>query len=229
VHSGKTLLEAGTDYTVSYEDNTKVGTATVVVTGAGSYSGKATATFQIVSSSLAKATVSVEDATYTGKKLTPKPEVKAGSIVLKEGQDYTVSYEDNKKPGKAIVVVTGKGNFTDSNFATFRIFKATQTIKAKNVAKTFKASAKTKKLAKDKVINLKKTAKVSAKTTLKYKKADKAGGKKIVIDKTTGKITLKKGLKKGTYNVKVKITAPADACYRGADSKTITVKVVVKA
>ena len=41
-------LKAGTDYTVSYANNVKVGTATVKVTGAGSYTGSATATFKIV-------------------------------------------------------------------------------------------------------------------------------------------------------------------------------------
>ena len=41
-------LTKGKDYTVSYKNNRKVGTATVVITGKGAYSGKLTATFKIV-------------------------------------------------------------------------------------------------------------------------------------------------------------------------------------
>ena len=44
----KTLVE-GTDYTVSYEDNVEIGTATVTVTGAGDYAGVSKANFQIES------------------------------------------------------------------------------------------------------------------------------------------------------------------------------------
>ena len=43
---GKTLVE-GTDYTLSYKDNTKAGTATVVITGKGAYTGTKSATFVI--------------------------------------------------------------------------------------------------------------------------------------------------------------------------------------
>ena len=44
--SGKTLKE-GTDYTVTYSNNTNEGTATVKITGKGNYSGSATAEFEI--------------------------------------------------------------------------------------------------------------------------------------------------------------------------------------
>ena len=44
---GKTL-KSGTNYTVAYKNNTKVGTATITVTGKGSYSGKITKSFYIV-------------------------------------------------------------------------------------------------------------------------------------------------------------------------------------
>ena len=54
--SGETLT-AGTDYTVSYADNTDIGTATVTVTGTGDYTGTATATFEIVEQYTVKTTV----------------------------------------------------------------------------------------------------------------------------------------------------------------------------
>ena len=48
VTDGNTILAEGTDYTLSYADNVNVGTATVIVTGMGNYSGIASATFTIV-------------------------------------------------------------------------------------------------------------------------------------------------------------------------------------
>ena len=59
--NGTTLTE-GTDYTVAYADNTEVGTATVTITGAGSYTGTVAATFTIVEAT----TEDEEDGTDTG-------------------------------------------------------------------------------------------------------------------------------------------------------------------
>ena len=43
-----TLLSEGTDYTVSYQNNIQEGTATVIITGMGRYSGTASAAFSII-------------------------------------------------------------------------------------------------------------------------------------------------------------------------------------
>lgn len=48
VKDGDKKLVKGTDYTVSYKNNTKIGTATVIVTGKGKYSGTKELTFNIV-------------------------------------------------------------------------------------------------------------------------------------------------------------------------------------
>ncbi len=42
------VIAEGTDYTVTYSNNTDIGTATVTVTGQGNYTGEVTRTFQIV-------------------------------------------------------------------------------------------------------------------------------------------------------------------------------------
>ena len=47
VKDGSTTLTSGTDYTISYSNNTNVGTATVTVTGKGNYTGTKTANFTI--------------------------------------------------------------------------------------------------------------------------------------------------------------------------------------
>ena len=49
----------------------------------------------------------------------------------------------------------------------------------------------------------------------------------ILVNKTTGKITVKKGTKKKIYTVKIKVTAVGNKNYK-AGSKTVTVKVTVK-
>lgn len=162
---------------------------------------------------------------YTGKAIKPAVSVSG----LTAGTDYKVTYKNNTKAGAtATVTITGIGSYSGTMSKAFKIVKASQTIKAKaNVSKSFKASKKTKKLAKAKTVDLKKLANVSAKTAVKYKKANTAGGKNITMNAKTGKVTLKKGLKKGTYKVKVKLTASANASYNAAKAKTITLKVVI--
>ena len=70
---------------------------------------------------ISKCEFTVKDQTYTGKALKPAVTVKYGSKTLKQGTDYTVSYKNNVKPGTATVTVTGKGDYTGSAKATFRI------------------------------------------------------------------------------------------------------------
>ncbi|MGN0959558.1 MAG: hypothetical protein ACI4OC_02320, partial [Coriobacteriales bacterium] len=94
----------------------------------------------------------------------------------------------------------------------------------KAAASTIKGTAKTIKTKKG-VTAKKYTAKVKAVTSesgavATFKKANTAGKSKITVAKS-GKITIKKGLKKGTYKVKVKGTV-------GASSKTVTAKIVIK-
>ncbi|MBP5604357.1 MAG: fibronectin type III domain-containing protein [Ruminiclostridium sp.] len=48
IKDGDKKLTIGTDYTVSYKNNKNIGTATITVTGKGSYTGTKTVTFRIV-------------------------------------------------------------------------------------------------------------------------------------------------------------------------------------
>ena len=119
---GKTL-KAGTDYTVSgYKNNVNAGTATVTVAGKGSYTGTASGTFAIKPASIAKATVAkVADQAATGKAIEPAPKVTLGGKTLKKGTDYKLSYKNNVLAGTATITVTGKGNYTGTKAATFKI------------------------------------------------------------------------------------------------------------
>ena len=85
VKDGNTLLTEGTDYTLSYsEDTTNVGTVTVTVEGKGNYAGEAEVTYEIL-----KRQVTLESASaskvYDGTPLT-KPEATVGGDGFVEGE-----------------------------------------------------------------------------------------------------------------------------------------------
>ena len=125
--NGKTLKN-GTDYTVSYSNNTKVGTATVKITGKGNYTGSVSKTYSI-KNDFKKATVSgISTKAFTGKNITQSITVKYNGKTLKNGTDYTVSYSNNKNIGTATVKITGKGSYTGTITKTFKINPAKQEI-----------------------------------------------------------------------------------------------------
>ena len=113
-----------------------------------------------------------------------------------------------------------------------------ETTKPAKKANTFKVKAKKpvvkyKNLKKKKqTIALKKAMTVSGvQGTVTYKLSSAKKGKKNVKKyfkvAKNGKITVKKGLKKGTYTVKIKVSAAGNAEYNAA-VKTVTVKIKVK-
>ncbi len=71
--------------------------------------------------SVSKATVTVKDQVYSGKKLTPKVTVKLNARTLVKKTDYTVTYTNNTKIGKATVTIKGKGAYNGTVKATFNI------------------------------------------------------------------------------------------------------------
>jgi len=78
---------------------------------------------------IAKASVSgISTKAFTGKAITQNVTVKIGNTVLKNGTDYTVSYSNNKKVGKATVKITGKGKYGGVITKTFKINPAKQEI-----------------------------------------------------------------------------------------------------
>ena len=165
--------------------------------------------------------------TYNGKSKKPSVIVKDAKGKAIPAANYKIAYSNNVNAGKAKATITFKGGrYEGEKSLAFTISKALQTISANNAAKQLKA--KSGKLAKTRNFSLKSIAKVKAKTAVSYAKANKAGGKRISIDTKTGKVVIKKGLKRGTYKVKVKLTADAGKNYKAAKAKTITLKVVVK-
>ena len=124
---GDRALTEGTDYSVSYLNNTAPGTGSVVLTGMGNYAGTRSLDFTIyapVDLSTAAVVEPIEDQTYTGSALTPAVTVKVGEQTLTEGWDYTVAYANNTNAGEATVTVTGRGDYTGTATAAFTVAPA---------------------------------------------------------------------------------------------------------
>lgn len=169
--------------------------------------------------SIEKVSVSaIPSQTYNGKAKTPSIVVKNGADILKNGTDYTVTYKNNKNAGTAYVLITGKGNYTDTITKTFVINKAAQKISVKKASVKYKASALKKA---KKSFSIKASASGKGKITYKVTSYPSKAKSFISVSKT-GKVTLKKKAKKGTY--KVKVSAASNSNYKST-AKTITIKV----
>ena len=60
------------------------------------------------------------------------------------------------------------------------------------------------------------------------KKGSKSFRKHFKINTSTGKLTVKKGLKKGTYTVKVKVRAAGTKVYKASPEKTVKISIKVQ-
>ncbi|MCM1144856.1 MAG: type I pullulanase [Blautia sp.] len=148
-HKNGEKLALGKDYTVSYKNNIKKGTATVTITPTvrSGYTGKLTARFKITQAELPAAVTSMTGAEKSstagasgawtataavpfspaGAKLTGITPVNKDGIALKEKADYTIVYDkktDYKKAGNVSVILRGKGNYKGDLTVNFTIGKA---------------------------------------------------------------------------------------------------------
>lgn len=124
VKVGGRTLKNGTDFTVSYKNNTEPGTATLSVTGKGNYSGSVSKTFRITARAINDVEVTVPDTVFTGVQVRPDVVVSYGNYQFINNSDYTLSFKDNVNIGTASVVVTGKKHLSGSRTVTFPIEKA---------------------------------------------------------------------------------------------------------
>ena len=213
--NGKTLKN-GTDYTVSYSNNTKVGTAKVTITGKGNYTGSVSKTYSI-KNNFKKATVSgISTKAFTGKNITQSITVKYNGKTLKKGTDYTVSYSNNKKIGTATVKIAGKGSYTGTVTKTFKINPAKQEIQ--------KLTAKSKAFFVDWAQKGSATGyEIQYATNSKFTRAKKV----TITNNKTDKTTVSKLSGKKKYYVRVRsYTTVKGTKYYGAwsASKSVTTK-----
>ena len=213
--NGKTLKN-GTDYTVSYSNNTKVGTAKVTITGKGNYTGSVSKTYSI-KNNFKKATISgISNKSYTGKNITQSITVKYNGKTLKKGTDYTVSYSNNKSIGTATVKITGKGSYTGTITKTFKINPAKQEIQ--------KLTAKSKAFFVDWAQKGSATGyEIQYATNSKFTSAKKV----TITNKKTDKTTISKLSGQKKYYVRVRsYTTVKGTKYYGAwsASKSVTTK-----
>lgn len=135
---------------------------------------------------------------------------------LKEGTDYLVVVAKITNAGKYIVTtqVIGIGHYegTIAKKVTVTMKKAKQKLK-----NTKKRKVKYKKVKKKKV-KIKLKVKSTGTGKIKYKRVSK----KLKVSKK-GKVTIRKGTKKGTYKVKVK--AYANGNYKATKWKKIKIRI----
>ena len=117
------VLAENTAYTLTYASNIELGTATITITGIGSYEGTATKTFVICQINIKDASISGlnEHYDYTGSAITPEITVTIGETVLVKDTDYTITYSSNTAKGTATITLTGTGNYEGTKTVTFII------------------------------------------------------------------------------------------------------------
>ena len=124
---GDKTLASGTDFTVTYQNNTDVGTATAIITGKGNFTGTIKRTFTIKPRDVNDCTVNLKGKNaffYNGKTKKPSVTVCFRDMELSAGDlTFHVEYENNRKPGNAAVKVIGTGNMTGTKTVYFKIFK----------------------------------------------------------------------------------------------------------
>ena len=138
---------------------------------------------------------------------------KAATYTAKGQTTYTAAFENQafEKQTKVVDNVP-------------KLAKKKQPMKVKVKAKTVKVKAVNKKAITVAPITLKK-----AKGTVTYKlvSGNAKSKKALKLNKKKGKITVKKGTKKGSYSLKVKVTAAGTKVYKPG-SKTVKITVKVK-
>lgn len=213
-----TTLSEGTDYRLEYQDNNRVGEASVSVTGIGNYTDTKTVSFQIVEKQKESVTPVVEklDTVNITSIANAKKGIKLTWNRVSGAQGYII-YRAYRKGGyKAIKTVTNgataaytdTGAKTNGGKYTYAVCAYKGSIKGAYVGKTYYY------LKQNRISSVKNNA--SKKATVKWTRNTKANGyqvnyktgkkqKTITVksNKTLNKV-LKSLKKKATYSVKVR-------------------------
>ena len=119
------LLTEGKDYTLTFSESLDAGEYTVVIKGIGGYCGEVTEYYWIAARAIDEPEITAkpktESVVYDGTEKTVKVEVKDGEKLLKEGKDYTLSFDENINVGTAYATIIGIGNYQSSLPVSFEI------------------------------------------------------------------------------------------------------------
>lgn len=199
IKQGERLLQKDIDYNVTYEDNVAVGKAKIRVRSIGTACVNYNITFPIARANGSDFKVEgITDKVYTGEALTQEIVIvnNIGKVLVKD-VDYRLKYENNIKPGHALLQIEYMGNYYGQNDIYFRILSSD--IKKDNEA--FFPVLK-KLTVKNRALAVRLTYKKGLTVKLQYSEHPKMRGAKTVTVRRSDHVI--KNLKKGkTYFVRV--------------------------
>ena len=111
-------------YEVTYENNTAIGTAsaTVTATESGNYKDSITVYYKITKHDIGNAVAeAIPDQKYTGNYIRPALTIYDNGKLLVEGKDYQVVNGNNLRAGESWVVIKGLGNYDETKRVYFNI------------------------------------------------------------------------------------------------------------
>ena len=159
--------------------------------------------------------------TYNGKVQRQTIVVSINGKELVKDKDYTVSYSNLVNAGTIKMTIKGIGNYEGKTVKTFVRKKAKNPLTVKTANKTVYYSKVKSKAQVVKPITI-----VKKQGTVTYTKLS-GSSSKLLLNKTTGKVTVKKGTKKGKYKIRIKIAASGNNNYKsnyGIRTVYVTVK-----
>ena len=164
--------------------------------------------------------------TYNKKAHIPNIVIHDLAGTLSPDKDYTVSFANTVNAGQASVIIKGKGDYAGTLIKKYTINKGANSFSAKAKTASIKYNIIKKKgriLPRTKLIKI--TNKGQGKLT--YQLVKVSGNKKYFkLNSKTGKLKIKKGLKKGKYKVRVRIHAAGDSNYQSLNKIVIsTIKI----
>ena len=112
VKDGNKTLEMGTHYTLVYTNNVNVGTASVIITGQGDYTGTKTMNFLIKPKALTEEMVSLDKTEFVYNAMTQRPAVTVKDGTALTANDYVLTNSGGTDVGTYDVIVTGRNNYT---------------------------------------------------------------------------------------------------------------------
>lgn len=208
-----------------------VGTAKITITAAAGDGYKEAAKTVTVKVSKGTQTISGTKSSYTaalGSKAFSLGAKAPGKLTYKSSNTKVAAVD---KYGKVTAKGVGTAKITisaasSSNYnaatktVTVKVTKATPVIKVKTTSATVKY-ANLKKKAQTAALG----ASVNSKGTLSYQKV--SGSSVVTVNAKTGVLSVRKGAKKGTYKVTVRVKAAAKGNYN-AGTRNVTVTIRVK-